>query len=266
MICKKKCTFVRSLFQLLNMKKIEKIFVSQAQPTGKNPFANLIKQYGVQVDFVPLVHIEPLSVSEFRATRINLLDYSSVIFTSTLAIDYYFHFSKELRLTIPITTHYYCMSEAIAYYLQKYIEYRKRKIFFSEQHNFDELITIMQQNHPEKCLLVCSDSPNTQLLEALSKHKIDTTPATMYHSINVKWDKEKPFDYDMVVIFTPAAATALKQNFSRLPSTKYVIAAMGTNTIQALENYKYKVQIKAPTKDCPSIFTAIEKFLEKTQK
>lgn len=249
------------------MKAIKSIFVAQAPPVGKNPFEPFIEKYGVTVTFEQLVTLEPISANEFRHQHIELLDYTAVIFTSKAAIDYYFQLCHELRITVPTSMCYFCVSEIIANYLQKYIECRKRKVFYGEHHTNAELVDqIMKAKKVYKYLLVSSDVPNEELGALLAEKQIPVTTTVLYRSVPLEWPKDKPFEYDMVVVFSATAAMALKHNFARLPMARYVIAGMGTNTIQALEKYGYKVPIKAPTEQYQSIFQAIEGYLEQNTK
>lgn len=241
--------------------------MAQVQPQGKNPFEALITKYGVTVDFEQLVHLDPISTNEFWHQHIDFKDYSAVIFTSKMAIDCYFHLCHELRYTVPTSMCYFCSSEIIANYLQKYIECRKRKIFYGTHHTIAELveqIVLAQQKH--NFLLVSSDIPNIELVTALEQNNIPITSTILYHTTPLDWPKDRPFEYDMIVVFSPNVALALKHNFPRLPATHYTIAAMGKNTIQTLEQCGYKVPIQAPTEQCPSIFQAIDNFLAQTNK
>lgn len=242
---------------------IKKILVSQPRPQSEhNPYADLEKRFGVECDFCPLISIEGLNAQEFRLQRINPLDYTAVLFNSRLAIDHFFRVCEEMRLSIPDTMHYYCISEAVGNYLQKYIQYRKRKVFFSENNQFLDLLPAMNRRPQERYMMVMSDLHNKDVINMFAEHKITITPAVMYRTVPATWPKDKPFDYDLVVLFTPTGVTAIHKNFPKLKPDECQFACFGANTQQALEKIGLPVSIAAPTPQYPSITAAIAKYLE----
>lgn len=244
---------------------IKKILVSQPSPqTEHNPYAEMTARYGVHFDFRQLIHIEGLDAKEFRLQRINPLDYTAVLFSNRLAIDHYFRLCEELRIKVPATMHYYCISEAVGNYLQKYIQYRKRKVFFSEHNKFEDLLPAMNRRPQEKYMMVLSDVHTGDTIQMFAEHKIDIQPAVMYRTVSTEWPKDEPFDYDMIVLFTPSGVSALKKNFPDWVQGETRIACFGASTAQALEEAGLRADIKAPTTECPSITMAIERYLEKT--
>lgn len=246
---------------------IKKILVSQPRPaTERNPYAGLEASYGVTIDFRQLIHVEGLSAREFRQQHINPLDYTAVLFNSRLAIDQYFRLCEEMRLTVPDTMHYYCISEAVGNYLQKYINYRKRKVFFGEHNKFEELLPAMNRRPQEKYMMVMSDVSNDDTIRMFAEHKINIKPAIMYRTVATEWPKNEPFDYDIVALFTPSGVDSLLKNFPDFKQGDIVFACHGANTIQAAEEAGIRVDIKAPTPECPSIATGLNKFLDKNQK
>ncbi|MBO7408685.1 MAG: uroporphyrinogen-III synthase [Paludibacteraceae bacterium] len=245
------------------MREIKKILVSQPRPaTEHNPYAEMESKYGVTFDFRQLIRIEGLNAHEFRQQRINPLDYTAVILNSRLGIDHYFRLMQELRLQVPDSMHYYCISEAVGNYLQKYIQYRKRKVFAAEHNNFEDLLPAMNRRPQEKYLMVMSDVHNDDIINMFAEHKIEVKPAVMYRTVSVEWKKEEPFDYDMIVLFTPSGVQSIKRNFPDWEQGDTLIAAFGQNTVQALEDAGFHADIKVPTPECPSITAAIEKRLE----
>ncbi len=243
---------------------IKKILVSQPRPqSDRNPYADLEKRFGVQCDFQQLISIEGLNAHEFRQQRINPLDYTAVLLNSRMAIDHFFRICEEMRLTIPDTMHYYCISEAVGNYLQKYIQYRKRKVFFSENNRFEDLLPAMNRRPQEKYMMVLSEAHNSDVINMFAEHKITIQPAVMYRTIPAIWPKEQPFDYDIVVLFTPMGVAAIQKNFPKLKPDQCHFACFGANTQQALINAGYKAEIVAPTPECPSIPLAIAKYLER---
>ncbi len=245
------------------MNKIKKILVSQPRPaTERNPYADMETALGVHFDFRQLIHIEGLCAKEFRQQHVNPLDYSAVLLNSKMAIDHFFRLCEEMRIQIPMTMHYYCISESVANYLQKYIQYRKRKVFYSERNQFEDLLPAMNRRPNEKYMMVMSDVHNDNTLNMFAKHKIDIQPAVMYRTVPSDWPADEPFDHDMVVLFTPTGVAALKKNFPDLKSGDKIIACFGQTTAAALEELGLQIDIKAPTPECPSITTAIRQYLE----
>lgn len=245
------------------MNKIKKILVSQPRPaTERNPYTDMETALGVHFDFRQLIHIEGLCAKEFRQQHVNPLDYTAILLNSKMAIDHFFRLCEEMRIQIPMTMHYYCISEAVANYLQKYIQYRKRKVFYSEHNQFEELLPAMNRRPNEKYMMVMSDVHNDNTLNMFAKHKIDIQPAVMYRTVPNDWPADEPFDHDMVVLFTPTGVAALKKNFPDLKSGDKVIACFGQTTAAALEELGLQIDIKAPTPECPSITTAIRQYLE----
>ncbi len=242
---------------------IKKVLVSQPKPVSeRNPYQEMAEKYGVEFDFHQLIHVEGLSAREFRQQRINPLDYTAVLCNSRLAIDHYFRMCEEMRIQVPESMHYYCISEAVANYLQKYIQYRKRKVFFAEHNRFDELLPAMNRRPNEKYLIVVSDVHSNDTIDMFKEHDIEIQPAVMYRTVPSDWPEDEVFDHDMVVLFTPAGAHALKKNFPDLKQGDKVIACFGANTAAALQEMGFTPDIMAPTPDCPSITTAINRYFE----
>lgn len=244
---------------------IKKILISQPRPaTERNPYADLESRFGVSIDFRPLIHVEGLDAREFRQQRINPLDYTAVLFNSRLAIDEFFRLCTEMRITVPDTMHYYCVSEQVGNYLQKYINYRKRKVFFGEHNKFEEVIPAMNRRPTEKYMMVVSDQSNDDTIRMFAEHKITIQPAVMYRTVATEWPKEDAFDYDIVALFTPSAVASIQKNFPNYKQGETRFACFGANTIQAAEAAGLRVDIKAPAPGCPSILSAIAKYLEET--
>ena len=247
---------------------IQKIRFSQPRPaTEHNPYTRLEDQFGVQCDFYQFIHIEGLEAREFRQQRINPLDYTAVILNSRLGIEHYFRLCEELRLNVPDTMHYYCNSEQVGLYLQKYIQYRKRKVFFPETGNkFEDLLPAMHRRPNEKYMMVVSDIHTQDQINMFAANGIEVTPAIMYRTVTTPWPAEKPFDYDMIALFTPAGAKALKENFPEWQQGDTLLAAFGEGTIRALQDEGFRVDIEAGQgKTFPSLPMAIADYLENHQ-
>lgn len=245
---------------------IKKILFSQPNPTtAHNPYSRLEEQFGVQCDFLQFIHTEGLTAREFRQQRINPLDYSAVILNSRLGIEHYFRLCEEMRLTVPESMHYYCNSEQVGLYLQKYIQYRKRKVFFPEKGNkFEDVLPAMHRRPNETYLMVLSDIHTTEQLDMFARNNIEVKPAIMYRTVTTPWPKEKPFDYDMIALFTPAGVKALRENFPNWEQGDTRIAAFGESTIKVLEEAGFRVDVKAsPLREIASLPMAIADYLEK---
>ena len=245
---------------------IHKILFSQPRPeTAHNPYSRLEEQFGVQCDFYQFIHIEGLTAREFRQQRINPLDYTAVILNSRLGIEHYFRLCEEMRLNVPDTMHYYCNSEQVGLYLQKFIQYRKRKVFFPESGNkFEDLLPAMHRRPNEKYLMVLSDIHSQDQINMFAENNVEVQPAIMYRTVTTPWPKDKAFDYDVVALFTPAGVTSLKENFPDWKQGETKIAAFGEGTIRALEDAGFRVDIKAGQRQAfASLPMAIADYLEK---
>ena len=245
------------------MKQVKKILISQPRPqVERNPYSGMENDYGVQCDFHQLIKVEGIGVREFRDQHIYLEDYTAVIVNSRLGIDHYFRMAEEMRFSVPESMHYYCNSEAVGNYFQKYIQYRKRKVFAAENNRFEDLLPAMHRRPQEKYLMVMSDVHNEETLNMFAENNIVVKPAIMYRTVATEWPKDKSFDYDMIVLFTPSGVAALRKNFPDWEQGDTVIAAFGANTVAALEEAGLRVDIKAPSPKYPSITTAIKDYLE----
>lgn len=241
-----------------------KILISQPRPqTARSPYSDIEEEHGVVCDFRQLIHVEGLSAKEFRQQHINPLDYTAIIVNSRLAIDHYFRLCEEMRILVPESMHYYCISEAIGNYLVKYIQFRKRKVFFGPNNKFEDLLPAMNRRPGEKYLMITSDNGNHEAIEMFAANGIDVQPAVMYRTVASEWDESEPFDYNMIVLFTPSHVQSILQNFPNWKQGDTVVACFGQNTIQAAEDAGWTVQVKAPSPEFPSITAAIDKYLHR---
>lgn len=243
---------------------IKRLLVSQPKPTSeKSPYFDLAEKYGVEIEFRPFIKVEPLTSKEFRQQRISILDYSAVVFTARTGIDHFFRLCEELRVTIPETMKYFCMSESIAVYLQKYIVYRKRKIFFGASGKLDDLITIIAKHPKEKYLVPVSDVHNDDLRLKLEAKKIDFTEAVMYRTVSNDFKADESFDYDMLVFFSPAGISSLLKNFPNFNQKDIRIGCFGPTTAKAVKDAGLRLDVEAPTPEAPSMTAALEQYLKK---
>ena len=243
--------------------KIKKILISQPEPADleKSPYRNLVHKLGVNLTFYKFFEVVGISASDFRKTRIHIGDYSAIIFNSKNSIDHFFRMLKELRETVSEDMKYFCSTEAIALYLQNYIQYRKRKVFYGNQY-FSDLLEVMSKHRDEKYLFPCSDERQTEYTKALDKAKFKYTKAPMYTS---KARDLKQFDidsFDAVALFSPIGVRSLVKNFPDIKEhTNLLIAAFGTSTHAALKEHGIKLSIAAPTQSAPSMAMALEHYI-----
>lgn len=243
---------------------IKRLLVSQPKPTSeKSPYFDLAEKYGVEIEFRPFIKVEPLSSKEFRQQRISILDYSAVVFTARTGIDHFFRLCEELRVTIPETMKYFCISESIAVYLQKYIVYRRRKIFFGASGKLDDLVTIIAKHPKEKYLVPVSDVHKDDLKLKLEAKKIDFTEAVMYRTVSNDFKADESFDYDMLVFFSPAGISSLLKNFPNFNQKDIRIGCFGPTTAKAVKDAGLRLDVEAPTPEAPSMTAALEQYLKK---
>ncbi len=250
--------------------KIKKILVSQPKPSSeKSPYFDIAQKHGVEIIFRPFIKVEGLTAKEFRHFKINLADYTAVIFTARHAVDHFFRLCEETRVNVPDTMRYFCTTEAIALYLQKYIVYRKRKISFGTSGKLDDpqLLQALAKNHKEKFLFPVSDvhKDNTSVL---TDNKIDFTKAVMYRTVSNDFTNEEPFDYDLLLFFSPQGIASLKKNFPGFGEgeQKVYIGTFGATTAKAVENAGLRLDLHAPTKETPSMTAALDLFLTNLEK
>jgi len=245
---------------------IKKMLVSQPQPTSsKSPYFDIEKKYGVQIDFRPFIKIEPLDAKEFRTQRISILDYTAIIFTSRTAVDHFFRLSEELRVSIPDTMKYFCISETIAVYLQKYTIFRKRKVFFGANGLQEELIKLVFKHPKEKFLIPVSDVHKDDLMIGISQKKIHFRVAIMYRTVSNNFSEGEKFDYDMLLFFSPSGITSLLKNFPEFKQNGIKIGCFGQSTAKAALDAGLRLDIEAPTPEAPSMTAAVDMYLKKVQ-
>ena len=241
--------------------KIKRILISQPEPKNdKSPYSELAEKNGLKIDFRPFIKIDGVSVKEFRQSRIDILAHGSVIFTSRTAVDNYFRIAEELRLVIPDTMKYFCISEATAFYLQKYIVYRKRKIFYSNG-TFANLMEMIKKHKTEKFLTPLSDTHKEEIPKKLEQAKINYTKTIMYKTVSADLSDLSDVNYDMLVFYSPSGIKSLIDNFPDFKQNNTQIATFGPKTAKAVKNAGLKVNIKAPTKEAPSMTMAIDQFI-----
>ncbi len=242
--------------------KIKKILISQPQPTSeKSPYYDIAQKYGVDVVFRPFIKVEGLTSKEFRQQKISILDFTAVIFTARTAIDHFFRLCKELRVTIPDTMKYFCTTESIALYLQKYIIYRKRKIFFGKSSKLGDLMPTLVKHSSEKYLFPVSDVHKDEM-SMLENSKVNYTKAIMYRTVSNDFTPDEAFDYDMLVFFSPAGIASLTKNFPNFEQNEIRIGCFGNATAQAVRDAGLRLDVEAPTPEAPSMTAALDLYLK----
>ena len=243
--------------------KIKKILISQPKPeTEKSPYFDIAEKYGVKIIFRPFIKVEGIPAKEFRTQRINILDFTAVIFTSRTAIDHFFRLCDELRIQIPETMKYFCVTEAIAVYLQKYTVYRKRKIFFTSEGKVHDLMVPILKHNKEKYLFPVSDVHTDELTKLLDEKKINYQIAIMYRTVSNDFTPEEQFDYDMLVFFSPSGINSLLKNFPKFEQGDIKIGCFGSSTASAVKDAGLRLDVQAPTQEAPSMTAALEKYLK----
>jgi uroporphyrinogen-III synthase len=247
--------------------KIKNILVSQPEPVDleKSPYGELAKNHNLNIDFNKFIKIEGVSSKEFRQTRIQLLDFSAIIFTSRNAVDHFFRLAKDLRVEIPDDMKYFCISESTAFYLQKYVQYRKRKIFHGKQ-SFEQLMELIKKHKDEKYLLPCSDIHKASMTRMLEESNIDYQKAVFYKTLASDLSHLDIKEYDMLIFFSPSGVKSLIKNFPEFKQNSTLIAAFGPTTAKAVDDAGLKLNISAPTKTAPSMTMAIEQYIQKMNK
>lgn len=243
--------------------EIRKILVSQPRPTTeKSPYFDLEKKFGVELTFKPFIRVERLSAKEFRAQKINIQDYTGVVFTSRTSVDNYFKLSEELRITVKEDLQYYCLSETVALYLQKYINYRKRKVHFSKIGKLDDLALVMKKHNTDSILMPVADV-HKEDLSIFTKAKVKLTTAVMYRTVSAEFTPEEIKSFDMLVFFTPAGINSLFTNSPEYKQEDQKICVFGPATAKSAEDRGLVLSRKAPSPEFPSMASAIEDYLEK---
>lgn len=246
--------------------KVKKVLVSQPKPSSdKSPYYEIADKHDVQIEFRPFIKVEGLSAKEFRQQKINISEFTAVIFTARTAIDHFFRLCEELRFAVPDTMKYFCTTESIALYLQKYIVYRKRKIFHGTTGKLEGLIPSLVKHNKEKYLYIVSDvhKEDTTLLDS---NKINYTKAVMYRTVSNDFGPDEPFDYDMLIFFSPNGIASLMKNFPDFDQKDIKIGTFGSTTAAAVKEAGLRLDLEAPSPKAPSMTAALDLFLSEEAK
>ena len=243
---------------------IKKILVSQPKPTSeKSPYFDIAEKCGVELVFRPFIKVEGLTPKEFRQQKINILNYTAIVFTSRHAIDNFFLLCKEMRVNIPEDMKYFCVTETIALYIQQYVQYRKRKVFFGSTGKIDDLLPTMVKHKTEKYLVPLSDVHNDSVKTLLDSKKLNHAECVMYRTVSNDFTPEevKDFDYDMLVFFSPSGVDSLIKNFPDFDQEKVAIATFGPATAKAVKDAGLRLDLEAPSAKYPSMTGALLHYL-----
>lgn len=244
---------------------VKKVLISQPRPAviEKSPFYDLATKYGVEIDYKPLIRVVGVTLKEFRAQRIEILDHTAVIFTSRTTVDSFFRICEEARITVPETMKYICNTEAVALYLQKYIIYRKRKISFADG-SFTGLMELIIKHKAERFLLALSEPHKPEIPEALAKLKLEFSPVILAKTVAADMEGLHPSDYDVMALYSPSDVKSVVESFGGedLP----VIATFGEATLRAALMAGFKVRASAPSPEAPSMAKALDLYIAKLRR
>ena len=245
---------------------IKTILVSQPKPEGdKSPYFDLAEKYKLKIDFRPFIKVEGIDAKEFRAQRVNIPEHTAIILTSKVAVDHFFRIAEETRFEVPDSMKYFCISEAVALYLQKYVAYRKRKIFFGKQ-TIDDLVEVMKKHKTEKFLLPCIDILRDIIPITLEQHGFPFTKVILYRTVAADLSDLENVYYDMLVFFSPGGIESLFKNFPDFKQNSTAIAAFGLTTANAVMKNNLRLDVHAPHPKAPSMVGAIELFIKEQAK
>lgn len=247
-------------------KKVKSILVTLPKPASqKSPYFALAEKYNLKLDFRAFIHVEGVPAKEFRKEKINIKDFTAIVFTSRNAADHFFRICEEMRYEVPADLKYFCLSETIALYLQKYIQYRKRKIFFGKQ-TAEDLEEVLQKHTDERFLLPCSDVAGEETQNWLEEKGYDVTPAVLFRTVVSDLSDLKEVFYDIIVFFSPSSVQSLFDNFPDFKQNDTRLAAFGPTTQQALIDRGLILDIVVPTPEAPSMTMAVEQYITKYNK
>ena len=241
---------------------IKTILISQPEPTnGNSPYSKFKSKYKIKVDYRPFIHVEGLDAKQVRAQRVDFSKFQNIILTSRNSVDHFFRITEEMRFKVPDQTKYFCQSEAVAYYLQKYVVYRKRKIYVGNN-SFNDLEATFLKFQREKFLVPTSGSLNPDIVNALNSFEISWDRAQLFKTVISDLSDLRDVYYDILVFFSPLGIESLFENFPDFKQNKTLIAVYGNSTEEAAIGRKLRIDIKAPTEVSPSMAMAIERYIK----
>ncbi len=248
---------------LNRLSKVSSILVTQSRPTDeKSPYYELVRRYGVEVDFRSFIQVDGVDYKEFRKQKINILEHTAIIFTSRNAVDHFFRICKEAKIEVPLDMKYFCITEQTANYLQKYIVIRKRKIFTGTK-TASELFELINKHKGETFLFPCSDKRRNDIPEFMGNNEIKLTEAVMYETVASDLSDLKEVFYDIIAFYSPSGITSLFKNFPNFKQNSTRIAAFGSTTAKAVKEAGLILDIEAPLPNAPSMTGALEQYVRR---
>jgi uroporphyrinogen-III synthase len=246
--------------------KVKSILISQPEPAdGKSPYFDLKEKYKVQVSFRPFTHVEAVPAKDFRKDKISIIDHTAVILSSRASIEHFFRICEEMRVDIPVDLKYFCLTEAIALYLQKFITYRKRKVFYPKVKDTD-IFNILAKHKNENYLFPCSNIGQSETVEFLRAHKLKFDEAIIYKTVSSDLSDLSNVNYDVIAFFGPTGIKSLFDNFPDFKQNNTRIAAFGPITCKAVLDAGLTLNIEAPTAETPSMKMALEQYIKRVNK
>ncbi|MCM4166833.1 hypothetical protein KCTC52924_01687 [Arenibacter antarcticus] len=246
--------------------KVKTILVSQPEPKMENsPYSKIIEKEKVKVDFRPFIHVEGVDAKMVRQQKIDLNNFTAIILTSRNAVDHFFRIADEMRFKVPDSMKYFCQSEAVAYYLQKYVVYRKRKIYVGKM-NLPDLSVLLKKYKDEKFLLPSSDVLKPIVPETLTNLGLNWTRGIFYKTVISDLSDLRDVYYDVLVFFSPSGIESLLKNFPDFDQKGTRIAVFGNSTVKAATDAGLRIDIQAPTPETPSMTMALQKYITTVNK
>lgn len=247
--------------------KIKKVLISQPEPsTQSSPYYKIAEKYGLKLDFRQLIKVEGLDSKEFRQQKVNIAEHSAIVFTSRTAIDHYFRLCKELRVPIDEKNKYYCLTETIALYLQKYIQYRKRKVFYSETGKVDDFISVIKKHESEKFLIVQPEDYRKDIIDSFEENHLKFDLAIMYRTVSNDFEPGEDFNYDMILFFSPFGVETFMKNLPGFVQGEISIGTLGAKTAETCKNLGLRVDIEVPSPQYTSIVEAVDDYIKENHK
>lgn len=242
---------------------IKKILVSQPKPSSeKSPYYDIMRKHGVELVFRPFIKVESVTPREFRDQRINILEHTAIIFTSRHAIDNFFSLCHEMRVEIPESIKYFCITETISHYIQKYVQYRKRKVFYGDTGKVSDLMPLILKHKNDRYFIPQSDVHSNELTDMLDAKGIAYTCGIMYRTVSNDFSADETFDYDMLIFFSPSGIQSLLKNFPDYNQGNTIIASFGPATAKSVTDAGLRLDLQAPTPEYPSITAALDAYLK----
>lgn len=242
---------------------IKKILVSQPKPSSeKSPYYDIMRKHSVELVFRPFIKVESVTPREFRDQRINILEHTAIIFTSRHAIDNFFSLCHEMRVEIPESIKYFCITETISHYIQKYVQYRKRKVFYGDTGKVSDLMPLILKHKNDRYFIPQSDVHSNELTDMLDAKGIAYTCGIMYRTVSNDFSADETFDYDMLIFFSPSGIQSLLKNFPDYNQGNTIIASFGPATAKSVTDAGLRLDLQAPTPEYPSITAALDAYLK----